>query len=77
MDIRKHFAHQVIQNGEMRRVKVPTSAQVEDMLTKVVSMSAMLVVFGRCSPLLTKGLHLPQSSMCVERILGRRRTSTL
>ncbi len=27
--------------------------------------------------ILTKGLHLPQSTMCVEGILGRRRNSTL
>ena len=26
IDIRKHFAHEVIQNGQMRLVKVPTSA---------------------------------------------------
>ncbi len=54
IDIRKHFAHEVIQNGEMRLIKVPTSAQLADILTK--------------------GLHLPQSTMCVERILGLRRT---
>jgi hypothetical protein len=43
----------------MLLVKVPTSAQLADMLTK--------------------GLHwhLAQSTMCVEGILGRRRTSTL
>jgi hypothetical protein len=33
-DIRKHFAHEVIQNGAMRLVKVPTSAQLADILTK-------------------------------------------
>jgi hypothetical protein len=44
IDIRKHFAHGVIQNGEMLFIKVPTSAQLADILTK--------------------GLHLPQSTMC-------------
>ena len=54
IDIRKHFAHKVIQNGEMRLIKVPTSAQLADILTK--------------------GLHLPQSTVCVEGIRGCRRT---
>ncbi len=54
IDIRKHFAHEVIQNGEMLLIKVPTSAQLADILTK--------------------GLHLPQSTMCVEGILRCRRT---
>ena len=54
IDIRKHFAHEVIQNGAMRLVKVPTSAQLADILTK--------------------GLHLPQSTMCVEGMLGVKRT---
>ena len=34
IDIRKHFAHEVIQNGAMRLIKVPTSAQLADILTK-------------------------------------------
>jgi hypothetical protein len=34
IDIRKHFAHEVIQNGEMRLVRVPTSSQLADILTK-------------------------------------------
>jgi hypothetical protein len=51
MDMRKHFAHQVIQNIVMRLVKVPTSAQL--------------------TVILTKGLNLQQSTMCVEGILGR------
>jgi hypothetical protein len=54
IDIRKHFAHEVIQNGKMRLIKVPASAQLADILTK--------------------GLHLQLSTMCVEGILGRRRT---
>jgi hypothetical protein len=33
IDIRKHFAHEVIQNGEMRLVRVPTSSQLADILT--------------------------------------------
>ncbi len=36
IDIWKHFAHEVIQNGEMRLVRVPTSShwQLADILTK-------------------------------------------
>ena len=34
IDIRKHFAHEVIQNGVMRLIKDPTSAQLADILTK-------------------------------------------
>ncbi len=34
IDIRKHFAHEVIQNGEMLLVRVPTSSQLADILTK-------------------------------------------
>ncbi len=45
IDIRKHFAHEVIQNGEMLLIKVPTLAQLADILTK--------------------GLHLQQSTLCV------------
>ncbi len=57
IDIRKHFAHKVIQNGAMRLIKVPTSAQLADILTK--------------------GLLSPQSTVCVDGILGCRRTCTL
>ena len=34
IDIRKHFAHEIIQNGAMQLIKVPTSAQLADILTK-------------------------------------------
>jgi hypothetical protein len=34
IDIWKHFAHEVIQNGEMRLVRVPTFSQLADILTK-------------------------------------------
>ena len=34
IDTRKHFAHEVIQNGEMWLVRVPTSSQLVDILTK-------------------------------------------
>jgi hypothetical protein len=54
IDIWKHFAHEVIQNVEMLLIKVSTSAQLADILTK--------------------GLHLQQITVCVEGILGRRRT---
>ncbi len=38
IDIRKHFAHEVIQNGE---IKVPTSAQLVDILTKGLHLPQM------------------------------------
>ncbi len=34
IDIRKHFAHEVIQRGEMRLVKIDTSLQLADIFTK-------------------------------------------
>ena len=34
IDIRKHFAHEMIQNGEMRLIKVATKDQLADILTK-------------------------------------------
>ncbi len=34
IDLRKHFAHEIIQNGEMRLVRVPTSSQLAGILTK-------------------------------------------
>ncbi len=34
IDIRKHFAQEVIQNGHMKLVRVSTSAQLADILTK-------------------------------------------
>jgi hypothetical protein len=34
IDIRKHFTHEVIPNGEMRLVQVPTPSQLADILTK-------------------------------------------
>ena len=42
IDIRKHFAHEVIQNGQMRLVKVPTSAQMADLLTKGLHLPQVL-----------------------------------
>jgi hypothetical protein len=34
IDIRKHFAHEVIRNGEMKLIKVSTTSQLADILTK-------------------------------------------
>ena len=36
IDIRKHFAHEVIQNGKMRLVRVPTASQLADVFTKAL-----------------------------------------
>ena len=33
IDVRKHFAHEVIQNGKMRLVRVPTASQLADVFT--------------------------------------------
>jgi hypothetical protein len=33
IDIRNHFAHEVIQNGEMLLVRVPTASQLADIFT--------------------------------------------
>ena len=51
IDIQKHFAHEVIQNGEMRLIKMARKYQLVDILTK--------------------GLHLPQVTACVDGLLGR------
>ena len=42
IDIRKHFAHEVIQNGQMRLVKVPTASQMADILTKGLHLPQVL-----------------------------------
>ena len=34
IDIRKHFAHEVIQNGHMKLIRVATANQLADILTK-------------------------------------------
>ena len=34
MDTRKHFAHQVIRNGETKLIHAPTASQLADILTK-------------------------------------------
>ena len=34
IDIRKHFAHEVVQNGQMLLVHVATESQIADVLTK-------------------------------------------
>ena len=34
IDIQKHFAHEVIQNGKMRLVQVATALQLADIFTK-------------------------------------------
>ena len=34
IDIRKHFAHETIQNGHMRLVRISTASQLADILTK-------------------------------------------
>ncbi len=34
IDIRKHFAHEAIQNGHLRLVRVDTSEQLSDIFTK-------------------------------------------
>ncbi len=43
IDIRKHFAHEVIRNGEMKLIKVSTTSQLADILTKGLQMPQFLV----------------------------------
>ncbi len=40
--IRKHFAHEVFQNGAMRLIKVPTAHQMADILTKGLHLPQVL-----------------------------------
>ena len=44
IDIRKHFAHEVIQNRHMRLIRVSTSDQLADVFTKALP----LPQFERC-----------------------------
>jgi hypothetical protein len=34
IDIRKHFAHEAVQNGNLRLIRVDTSKQLADIFTK-------------------------------------------
>jgi hypothetical protein len=36
IDIRKHFAHEAIKNGQMRLCKIPKEFQLADILTKAL-----------------------------------------
>jgi hypothetical protein len=36
IDIRKHFAHEVIQNRQMRIIRAPTDEQLADIFTKAL-----------------------------------------
>ncbi len=42
IDIRKHFAHEIIQNGAMLLVEVPTAQQMADILTKGLHLPQVL-----------------------------------
>ena len=59
IDIRKHFAHEVIQNGAMRLIKVPTALQLADILTKGLHLPQVQAcvdgLFGRKSISSTEG----------------------
>ncbi len=39
IDIRKHFAHEAVQNGHMRLYRIPTEYQLADLLTKSLQRS--------------------------------------
>ena len=60
IDIRKHFAHEVIQNGHMKLIRVSesTTSQLADNLTKPLP------------------VHFPQYLACVAGILGQKVTTT-
>ena len=42
LPVRKQFAHDVIQNGRMRLIKVPTAAQMADILAKGLHLPQVL-----------------------------------
>jgi hypothetical protein len=44
IDIRKHIAHETIQNLQMRLIKVDTSNQLEDIFTKLLQHPQFLLV---------------------------------
>ncbi len=44
IDIRKHFAHDAIQNRHMRLIRVPTDEQLADIFTKALPVPQ----FERC-----------------------------
>jgi hypothetical protein len=62
IDIRKHFAHEVIQHGTMRLIKVPTAQQMEDILTKGLHPPQVLAcvdgLLGRKSAPSTEGISV-------------------
>ncbi len=74
IDIRKHFAHEVIRNGEMKLIKVSTTSQRADILTKGLHLPQFLAstassewtrTSSRNGPLSSRGggsLRLPESS---------------
>ncbi len=43
IDILKHFAHEVIRNGEMKLIKISTTSQLADILTKGLHLSQFLI----------------------------------
>ncbi len=59
IDIRKHFAHEVIQNGAMLLLKVPTAHQMADIPTKGLHLPQVLAcidgLLGRKSAPSTSG----------------------
>ncbi len=60
--------HRRMRTGHIRKHFAHEFIQIGAMLLVKVSTSAQL------ADILTQGLHLPQSTRCVEGILGRRRT---
>ena len=56
IDIRKHFAHEAIQNRHMRLIKVGTDDQMADVLTKALPFPA----FMRCVEGVMRGAMAPK-----------------
>ena len=56
IDIRKHFAHEAIQNRHMRIIKVGTDYQMADILTKALPFPA----FMRCVEGVMRGAMAPK-----------------
>jgi hypothetical protein len=68
LNTRKHFAHEVIQNGQMLLVKVQTASKMADILTKGLHLPHVLRVF-RWSPASAVN-HAHLKDLCLQEGVG-------
>ncbi len=66
IDLRKHFAHETIQNRMMRLVKIDTSEQLADIFTKPLAYAQFISCVGRIlgDPDAMSGSESPLSDAC-------------